>query len=161
MLEKEEDPKENEIENDEEKDKRSKRKSKSKEKERKKEKLVERRLYDFTIDDREFSLKVEVDKNFLRFNIHEINDVYNQVYKNKYELNQIVKKLNLVKSKYTSFSKLLKFIDTAYSRDKIYLEQKTEDDLYLVFEVPVDFEEEKYSLHLKKKKLEDSELLQV
>ena len=50
------------------------------------------------------------------------------------------------------FSKLLKFIDTAYSRDKIYLEQKTEDDLYLVFEVPVDFEEEKYSLHLKKKK---------
>ena len=161
MLEKEEDPKENEIENDEEKDKRSKRKSKSKEKERKKEKLVERRLYDFTIDDREFSLKVEVDKNFLRFNIHEINDVYNQVYKNKYELNQIVKKLNLVKSKYTSFSKLLKFIDTAYSRDKIYLEQKTEDDLYLVFEVPVDFEEEKYSLHLKKKKLEDSELLPV
>ena len=49
---------------------------------------------------KKISLKVEVDKNFLRFNIHEINDVYNQVYKNKYELNQIVKKLNLVKSKY-------------------------------------------------------------
>ena len=134
-------------------------KERSKSKDRKLDKLYERRLYDISLDDKEFSLKVEVDKKYLRFTAHEINEVYNHVYKNKYELIQIIKKLNLVQSKYTSFSKLIKFIDTAYSKNKISLEQRTEDDLYIIFEVPVDFEEEKYSLHLKKKKLEDAEVL--
>ena len=137
------------------------RKEKSKDKERKKEKSNERRLYELILDDREFSLKVEVDKKYLRFIAQEVNEEYSYVYKNKYELDQIVKKLNLVQSKYTSFSKLMKFIDTAYYKDKIYLEQNSEEDLYIVFIVPVDFEEEKYSLHLKKRKLDDTEVLPI
>ena len=162
MSEKEEKLKDNEKEDEKEKEKSKKDKkerSKSKDKERKKEKLNEKRLYEITLDDKEYSIKIEVDKNFVKFSVHETNEVFDHVYKNKFELNQIVKKLNLVKSKYTSFSKLLKFIDTAYSKDKIYIEPKTEDDLYITFEVPVDFEEEKYSLHLKKRKLADSEVL--
>ena len=154
--------KDNEIEDDKEKEKSkidNKEISKSKDKEKKKEKINENRLYELTLDNKEFAIKVEVDKNFLKFNAQEINEVFDYAYKNKFELNQIVKKLNLHKSKYTSFAKLLKFIDTAYLKDKIYLEQKTEDDLFITFEVPIDFEEEKYSLHLKKRKLPDSEVL--
>ena len=141
--------------------KENKERSKSKDKEKKKEKLIQRRIYDLGLDNREFSLKVEVDKKFLRFVAHEIGEDYSHVYKNKYELNQIIKKLNLVQAKYTSFSILLRFIDTAYSKNKIYLEQNSEDDLYIIFEVPVDFEEEKFSLHLKKRKSDDTEVLPI
>ena len=116
----------------------SKERSKSKDKERKKEKL-ERGIYELPLDDKIFSLRVEVDKKLLKFVAHETGELYRHVYKNKYELNQVVKKLNLVQAKYTSFSKLIKFIDTAYSFNKIYLEQNSDDDLYVWFEVPVDF----------------------
>ena len=137
----------------------NKERSKSKDKERKKEKLLDRGLYELSLDDKIFSLRVEVDKKLLKFVAHETGELYSHVYKNKYELNQVVKKLNLVQAKYTSFSKLIKFIDTAYSFNKIYLEQNSDDDLYVWFEVPVDFEEEKYSLHLKKRKLDNNEVL--
>ena len=137
----------------------NKERSKSKDKERKKEKLLDRGLYELSLDDKIFSLRVEVDKKLLKFVAHETGELYSHVYKNKYELNQVVKKLNLVQAKYTSFSKLIKFIDTAYSFNKIYLEQNSDDDLYVWFEVPVDFEEERYSLHLKKRKLDNNEVL--
>ena len=35
----------------------------------------------------------------------------------------------------------------------------SEDDLYIIFIVPIDFDEEKYSLHLKKRKLDENEIL--
>ena len=139
--------------------KENKEKSKSKDKDRNNEKLFEKRLYILQLDDREFSLKVQVEQKFLKFDAHDNCDLYEYTYKNKYELNQIIKKLNLVQSKYTSLYKLIKFIDTAYSKNKIYLEQNSEDDLYIVFIVPIDFEEEKYSLHLKKRKLDENEML--
>ena len=119
--------------------KENKEKSKSKDKDRNNEKLFEKRLYILQLDDREFSLKVQVEQKFLKFDAHDNCDLYEYTYKNKYELNQIIKKLNLVQSKYTSLYKLIKFIDTAYSKNKIYLEQNSEDDLYIVFIVPIDF----------------------
>ena len=136
-----------------------KRKRKSKSKDRKKELMNEKRTYEVALDDRMFLLEIEVDKKFLRFSTHEICGVYHQIYKNKYELEQMVKRLNLVKSKYTSLSKMIRFFDMAYSKNKIYLEQKDDDDLYITILVPVDFEEEKYSLHLRCHKLDDSEVL--
>jgi hypothetical protein len=141
------------------KDKKDREKSKSRDKDKNNEKLFEKRLYVVQLDDKEYSLKVEVEEKYLRFEAHEICDVYEYVYKNKYELNQIVKRLNLVQSKYTSIFKLIKFIDTAYSKNKIYLQQNSEDDLYIIFIVPIDFDEEKYSLHLKKRKLDENEIL--
>ena len=140
-------------------EKRKRNKSKSKSKDRKKELMNEKRTYEVSLDDRMFSLEIEVDKKLLRFSTHEICGVYHQIYKNKYELEQIVKRLNLVKSKYTSLSKMIRFFDMAYSKNKIYLEQKDDEDLYITILVPVDFEEEKYSLHLKCYKLDDSEVL--
>ena len=140
-------------------EKRKRNKSKNKSKDRKKELMNEKRTYEVSLDDRMFSLEIEVDKKLLRFSTHEICGVYHQIYKNKYELEQIVKRLNLVKSKYTSLSKMIRFFDMAYSKNKIYLEQKDDEDLYITILVPVDFEEEKYSLHLKCYKLDDSEVL--
>ena len=140
-------------------EKRNKKRKKSKDKSKDKDLMNEKRTYDVALDDRMFTLQIEMDKNRLKFSTHEICSVYHQIYENKYDLEQIVKRLNLVKSKYTSLSRLIKFFDTAYSKNKIFLEQKEDEDLYLTILVPVDFEEERYSLHLKSHKLDDSEIL--
>ena len=140
-------------------EKRNKKRKKSKDKSKDKDLMNEKRTYEVALDDRMFTLQIEMDKNRLKFSTHEICSVYHQIYENKYDLEQIVKRLNLVKSKYTSLSRLIKFFDTAYSKNKIFLEQKEDEDLYLTILVPVDFEEERYSLHLKSHKLDDSEIL--
>ena len=101
MSDKEEKLKDNEIEDEKEKEKSNKDKkerSKSKDKERKKEKLNEKRLYEIAMDDKEYSIKVEVDKNFIRFTVNEMNEVFDHVYKNKFELNQIIKKFVGIKN---------------------------------------------------------------
>ena len=140
-------------------EKRNRKRKKSREKSKDKDLMNEKRTYEVALDDRMFTLEIEMDKKHLKFSTHEICSVYHQVYKNKYDLEQIVKRLNLVKSKYTSLSRLIKFFDTAYSKNKIFLEQKEDEDLYITILVPVDFEEERYSLHLKSHKLDDSEIL--
>ena len=125
------------------------------------EKIYEKKEYQLTSNNSEFSLKVEIDNKYIRFSLNELNVIFNYIYKNKYELSQVVKQLNLVQSKYTSLSKLLRFVDKAYSKNKISIEQKSENEMSLIFEIPVDFEEEKFSLILRKKYLDDKELLSI
>ncbi len=125
------------------------------------EKIYEKKEYQLISNNSEFSLKVEIDNKYIRFSLNELNVIFNYIYKNKYELSQVVKQLNLVQSKYTSLSKLLRFVDKAYSKNKISIEQKSENEMSLIFEIPVDFEEEKFSLILRKKNLDDKELLSI
>ena len=128
---------------------------------RENEKINEKKEYSISAEDSEFSLLVEIDNKYINFSVHESNIIFNYIYRNKYDLSKIISQLNLVQSKYTSLSKLLKFIDKAYSKNKISIEQKSENELSLIFEIPVDYEEGKYALILKKKKIEDRELLPI
>ena len=125
------------------------------------EKNYDRKEYQISSDNSLFSLIVEIDNNYIQFTAQELNIITNCIFKNKYELSHIVTKLNLVQNKYTSLSKLLRFVDKAFSKNKISIKQKSENELYLIFEVPVDFEEEKYGLTLKKKLLDDKEILSI
>jgi len=124
-------------------------------------KIIEKKEYQISTNNSNYSLKIEIDNHYIQFSVYELNIILNYVYRNKYELSKIVDQLNLVQSKYTSLSKLLKFIDKAYSKNKISIEPKSENELLLIFEVPVDFEEETFSLKLKKKTLDDKELLAI
>ena len=101
------DKEDQQSENDKKKSKEKDENEKDKTKDKKKEKIDETRTYDISSEDQDYSLKIEIDHKYLRFIVHEVNEVFKNAYKNKFELNQIIKKLNLVKSKYTSFSKLL------------------------------------------------------
>ena len=125
------------------------------------DKIIEVQEYTINSNDSEFSLKVEIDKKYIHFTVLQLNVILNYNFKNKYELSQIVNQLNLVQTKYTSLTKLLKFIDKAYSKNKISIEQNSNNELSIIFEIPVDYEEGKYSLNLKKRNLEDKELLSI
>ena len=125
------------------------------------EKILEAKEYQISSSDSDFSLKVEIDNKYIYFSVYESNKIFNYVYRNNYELSKIIAQLNLVQAKYTSLPKVLRFIDKAYSKNKITIEQEYENEISLNFEIPVDYEEDKFSLKLKKKKLEDKELLPI
>ena len=125
------------------------------------EKIIEVKDYQISSNNSDFNLKVEIDNKYIYFSVYETNKIFNYVFKNYYDLTKIINQLNLVQTKYTSLPKLLKFIDKAYSKNKISIEQEYENEISLIFEIPVDYEEDKFSLKLKKKKLEDKELLPI
>ena len=125
------------------------------------ERKYERKEYQISTSNMNYFLGVEIDNKYIHFTVQELNIISNYIFKNKYELSNIISKLNLVQNKYTSLSRILRFVDKAYSKNKISLEQKSDNELYLIFEVPVDFEEEKFSLTLKKKYLDDKEVLSI
>ena len=125
------------------------------------ERKYERKEYQISTSDINYFLGVEIDNKYIHFTVQELNIISNYIFKNKYELSNIISKLNLVQNKYTSLSRMLRFVDKAYSKNKISIEQKSDNELYLIFEVPVDFEEEKFSLTLKKKYLDDKEVLSI
>ena len=124
-------------------------------------KITEVKEYQIFSNDSEFSLKIETDNKYIHFSVLQLNIILNYNFSNKYELSQIVNLLNLVHTKYTTFPKLLKFIDKAYSKNKISIEQNSNDELSIIFEIPVDYEEGKFSLKLKRRNLEDKELLSI
>ena len=123
--------------------------------------ITDKKQYQISTNNSIYCLNVEIDSKYVTFSAHELNKILNYIYRSKFELSKIVTHLNLVQTKYTSLPKLLKFIDKAYSKNKIFIEPKSENEILLIFEVPVDFEEGKYSLKLKKKILEDKELLSI
>ena len=125
------------------------------------ERKYERKEYQISTSNINYYLGVEIDNKYIHFIVQELNIISNYIFKNKYELSNIISKLNLVQSKYTSLSRILRFVDKAYTKNKISIEQKSDNELYLIFEVPVDFEEEKFSLTLKKKYLDDKEVLSI
>lgn len=125
------------------------------------ERKTERKEYQISTSNINYFLGVEIDNKYIHFTVQELNIISNYIFKNKYELSNIISKLNLVQSKYTSLSRILRFVDKAYSKNKISIEQKSDNELYLIFEVPVDFEEEKFPLTLKKKYLDDKEVLSI
>ena len=125
------------------------------------EKILDKKEYQISTEDSDYSLKVEIDNKYIHFSLYEINKISNYNFRNKFELSQIITKLNLVQTKYTSLPKIINFIDKAYSKNKIFIEQSTENEISLIFEIPVDYEEGKFSLILKKRNLEDKELLPI
>ena len=125
------------------------------------EKILDLKEYQISANNSDYTLKVEIDNKYIHFSLYEINKIFNYIFRNKFELSQIISKLNLVQTKYTSLSKIIKFIDKAYSKNKIFIEQNSENEMSLIFEVPVDYEVGKYSLKLKKRNLEDKELLPI
>ena len=100
-------------------------------------------------DSKQYHLKIEVNNKFIFFNVSLTDRIIDSSYQNKYDLNAIVRLLNLIPSKYTNLSQVLKFIEKAYSINKIGIMY---DDLNLIMTIkmPMGFEEEVYRLTLYK-----------
>ena len=87
-----------------------------------------------------------------------IKSLFHSKSQNKYDLNAITRLLNLIPNKYTNLNQVLKFIEKAYSINKIKIIQD-ELNLILCINMPMGFEEEEYKLTLYKVILSNNDII--
>ena len=109
-------------------------------------------------ESKQYHLKIEINKKYIYFNVSLTDRIIDSSYQNKYDLSAIVRLLNLVPNKYTNLSQVLKFLEKAYSINKIGI---VHDDLNLIMTIkmPMGFEEEVYKLTLYKVILSNNDII--
>ena len=106
----------------------------------------------------EYHIKTEINNKYIYFTLNLSNRIVDISYQNKYDLNAIVRLLNLIPNKYKDLSQVLKFIEKAYSMNKISIIQD-EYNAVIAIKIPIGFEEEEYKLTLYKVILSNNEII--
>ena len=106
----------------------------------------------------EYHIKIEINNKYIYFTLALSDRIVDISYQNKYDLNAIVRLLNLIPNKYTDLSQVLKFLEKAYSMNKISIIQE-EFNAVLAIKIPIGFEEEEYKLTLYKVILSNNEII--
>ena len=106
----------------------------------------------------EYHIKIEINNKYIFFTLNLSNRIVDISYQNKYDLNAIVRLLNLIPNKYKDLNQVLKFIEKAYSMNKISIIQD-EYNAVIAIKIPIGFEEEEYKLTLYKVILSNNEII--
>ena len=106
----------------------------------------------------EYHIKIEINNKYIYFTLNLSNRIVDISYQNKYDLNAIVRLLNLIPNKYKDLNQVLKFIEKAYSMNKISIIQD-EYNAVIAIKIPIGFEEEEYKLTLYKVILSNNEII--
>ena len=109
-------------------------------------------------DNKQYRLKIDINNKYIYFNVNLTDRIIDSNYQNKYDLNSIVRLLNLIPNKYTNLNQVLKFIEKAYSSNKIGI-VKDETNLIMTLNMPMGFEEEVYKLTLYKVILSNNDII--
>ena len=67
----------------------------------------------------EYHLKIDINNKYIYFNLDLSDRIIDSSYQNKFDLNAIVRLLNLKSNKYINLNQVLQFIEKAYSMNKI------------------------------------------
>ena len=109
-------------------------------------------------DNKQYHLKIDINNKYIYFNVNLTDRIIDSNYQNKYDLDSIVRLLNLIPNKYTNLNQVLKFIEKAYSSNKIGI-VKDETNLIMTLNMPMGFEEEVYKLTLYKVILSNNDII--
>ena len=109
-------------------------------------------------EDQSYHFKIEINNKYIFFTLNLSDKIVDSSYQNKYDLNAIVRLLNLIPNKYTDLSQVMKFIEKAYSKNKISIIQD-EFNAVMSIKIPIGFEEEVYKLTLYKVILSNNEII--
>ena len=109
-------------------------------------------------ENEEYHIKIEITNKYIYFTLSLADRIVDVSYQNKYDLNAIVRLLNLIPNKYNNLTQVLRFIEKAYSMNKITI---TQDEFNVVvgIKIPCGFEEEVYKLTLYKVILSNNEII--
>ena len=120
--------------------------------------IIDSKEFIIKSDSKQYHLKIEVNNKYMYFNVSLTDRIIDSSYQNKYDLNAIVRLLNLIPNKYTTLSQVLKFIEKAYSINKIGIIHD-ELNLIMTIKMPMGFEEEVYRLTLYKVILSNNDII--
>ena len=83
--------------------------------------IIVHREYNIINDNNEFILRLEIDHQYIYFNLSRLNESLEYIYKNKMDLITIVNKLELNALKYSNLESVLKIFDIIYEKNKILI----------------------------------------
>ena len=120
--------------------------------------ILDSKEYLIKADNKQYHLKIDINNKYIFFNVSLTDRIIDSNYQNKYDLDSIVRLLNLIPSKYKNLNQVLKFIEKAYSTNKIGI-VKDESNLIMTLNMPMGFEEEVYKLTLYKVILSNNDII--
>ena len=120
--------------------------------------ILESKQFTIKTENEEYHIKIEINNKYIYFTLTLSDRIVDISYQNKYDLNAIVRLLNLIPNKYKNLSQVLKFIEKAYSMNKISIIQD-EFNVVVSIKIPIGFEEEEYKLTLYKVILSNNEII--
>ena len=120
--------------------------------------IIESKEFLIKSNSKQYHLQININHKYIYFNVSLTDRIIDSSYQNKYDLNSIVRLLNLIPSKYTNLSQVLKFIEKAYSTNKIGI-MHDELNLIMTINMPMGFEEEVYRLTLYKVILSNNDII--
>ena len=104
--------------------------------------ILDDREYNIKIENNEYNLKVEIDQQYIYFNLSELNENLEYIYKNKMDLLTIINKLELNASKYSNLELILKIFDNIYKKNKILIKLNDDNSINILIKLLNAFEEE-------------------
>ena len=120
--------------------------------------IIESKEFLIKSNSKQYHLQININHKYIYFNVSLTDRIIDSSYQNKYDLNSIIRLLNLIPSKYTNLSQVLKFIEKAYSTNKIGI-MHDELNLIMTINMPMGFEEEVYRLTLYKVILSNNDII--
>ena len=95
---------------------------------------------EYNIDNNEFNLRIEIDKEYIYFKLTKLNQSLEYIYKNKIDFQTILQKFDLNASNHSNFE--LKIFDKINKRNKILIKINDDNSCNLIFKILDYFEEE-------------------
>ena len=95
---------------------------------------------EYNIENNEYNLRIEIDKDYIYFKITKLNQSLEYIYKNKIDLQTILRKFDLNPSNHSNFE--LKIFDKINIRNKISIKIIDDNSCNLIFKILDSFEEE-------------------
>ena len=81
--------------------------------------ILETKEFIIKKENEEYHIKIEINNKYIYFTLSLADRIVDVSYQNKYDLNAIVRLLNLIPNKYNNLTQVLRFIEKAYSMNKI------------------------------------------
>ena len=124
--------------------------------------ILESKEYELSIDNDAFILKMELlSNNLISFKINELKNLSSNYYYQEYKYDMLINILLLNNEFYGNISKIYKFCDKAFTKNKVKLIKDKENKIVLFFKNIVDYEEIECKLDIFEIKLTNEEMLKT
>ena len=108
-----------------------------------------------------YQLNIETNENKIIFTINLLSNTNNYYYTTKININELFEKLGLNSNKFTDSKKVLNIFNQFYLNNKISIEQKNDNSIYLIIYYTILYEQNKLELKLDKGKITIEDKLNI
>ena len=91
--------------------------------------IIKKKEYNLEMNNNQYILNITIDNKFINFELTQTNDILFFDYKTKFNLNGIIKKLEISHKLYNDLEKVMDLIDNCYSNNKLILNLNTHDKI--------------------------------